>query len=336
MINAVDIKKAILRMFLLAALFFSATVVTAVPSLAQDFEIVDKILVKYNGSGEDVAIPATVEKIFSNAFLNNSQITTVNIPEGVFEIGDNAFDGCSQLQKIYFPSSLRYIGKGAFANCTELKELNLPTGLSTIDEGAFSGCQSLKQVTIPKTVTTIVRAAFDNCTGIEYFSVASENTAYTEIDGVLYTSDKKVLLAYPLARKDTSFRIPDGVMYLERSSFAYQPTLSEIIFPDSLREIRPFTFRNCPGLREITLPETLEHVYEYSFMYCLNLNRIYYKGDTTQTQVHTFDGDYSVTIYANEGSKAQNHAFLYNMNWLPLHDTETILLPKDKSISHED
>ena len=331
-----DIKKAFLHVILLTALFASVFIFTATPSYAEDFEVVDHVLVKYNGPGGNITIPKNVEKIFPNVFLNNSHITTVNIQEGVFEICDNAFDGCNQMQKVHFPSTLRSIGKGAFNNCRKMKELNLPQGLTAIGEGAFCGCSKFEKITIPKSVTVIERAAFAECTNVRSFSVTSGNKSYVADDGILYTSDRKVLIACPLGRNDTSIKIPEGVEYIERNAFGYHPTLKEIIFPASLKEIRPFAFRNCVGLREVVFPETLDTVYEYSFMYCPNLNRVYVKGKETQTQVHAYDGSFSVTIYADEDSRAKHHADLYNMNSLPLHDTETIILPEEKVISHDD
>ena len=333
---ASDIKKVFLQVILLTSLFASVFIFTAVPSYAEDFEVVDHILVKYNGPGGNISIPTNVEKINPNVFLNNTKLTTVNIQEGVFEICDNAFDGCIHIQKVHFPTTLRTIGKGAFNNCLKMKELNLPKGLTTIGEGAFYGCSSFEKVTIPKSVAVLERAVFADCTNIRSFSVESGNYSYVADDGVLYTSDSKVLIACPLGRKDTSFKIPEGVEYIERNAFGHHPTLKEIIFPTSLKEIRPYAFRNCVGLREVTFPETLDCVYEHSFMYCPNLNRVYVKGKDTQTQVHAYDGSYSVTLYADEDSRAKHYADLYNMNWLPLNDTETIILPEEKVISHDD
>ena len=326
--------KFILRILLFFSAIFSLPFFTSISAYASDFEIVDNILVGYHGSGGNITIPGTVEKINSNVFLNNSHITTVNIQEGVFEICDNAFDGCNHMQKVHLPNTLKRIGRRAFANCRKMKEINLPPNLTKIDEEAFSGCKTFEKVSIPKSVSFICYSAFNNCTGIKSFKVASDNKAYTSEDDVLYTADKKTLLAYPLGKNEEQIQIRDGVINIERCAFAYHPTLQKIIFPPSVKELQPFSFSCCLGLKEVTFPKTLKKIYQYAFMYCTNLNRVYYEGKDIETSAHAYDCCYSLIIYADEDSKAYRHTSLYNMNWLPLDDTKTIILPTEKSKSH--
>lgn len=57
-----------------------------------------------------------VTAIAENAFVDNTQITSVTIPEGVTTIGSNAFSGCVNLLVINIGKSVSSIGNKAFAN----------------------------------------------------------------------------------------------------------------------------------------------------------------------------------------------------------------------------
>jgi hypothetical protein len=84
------------------------------------------------------------------------------------------------------------------------------------------GCKSLASVTIPSSVTSIDLIdltvdghgskgviAFGYCTSLTAITVASGNTAYSSVDGVLYNKSKTDLFTYPGGKSGTSFTIPD-------------------------------------------------------------------------------------------------------------------------------
>ena len=83
----------------------------------------------YTGS---INIPASVQAynrtfkvtgISSNAFIYNSDITSVSIPEGVTSIGLNAFQDCTGLTSVTIPSSLTTINNYAFFGCSNLETI---------------------------------------------------------------------------------------------------------------------------------------------------------------------------------------------------------------------
>ena len=62
-----------------------------------------------------------VKVIEENAFMNCSNLLSVEIQRSVTTIGENAFNGCYKLVSVTIPSSAN-VGKNAFCNCRDLKE----------------------------------------------------------------------------------------------------------------------------------------------------------------------------------------------------------------------
>ena len=57
---------------------------------------------------------------------------------------------------------------------------------------------------------------------------------------MLYTKDGKTLIAYPGGRSVKSFRIPDGVTRIAKSSLYSCDALNELYIPKSVTEIKSF------------------------------------------------------------------------------------------------
>ena len=121
-----------------------------------EFEINEKLLVKYNGKSANVVIPEKITKIGAGAFKDNTYIVTVHIPDKVREIAESAFEGCKAL-----------------------REINLPAELMKISYKMLNGCESLKRITIPEKVTEIMYDAMRS--GIEEIEFENPRTSW-ELD----------------------------------------------------------------------------------------------------------------------------------------------------------
>ena len=117
-----------------------------------DFIIDNGVLKKYEGSDQNVDIPADVVEIGAKAFSGNDAIVSVNLPAGLKQIKYYAFGDCKNLEKISFPEGLETISSDAFENCKSLKEVILPDSVSFIDRSAFIYCISLEKVVLPSSV----------------------------------------------------------------------------------------------------------------------------------------------------------------------------------------
>ena len=114
-------------------------------------------IVEYNGTDENVVIPAEVNGytvtgisgwsgkptnshplgVITGAFKNNKTIKTVVIPDTVKYIDDESFYGFTALESVMFGNGVEEIGDYAFENCTSLSKVYIPVSVKKIGAEAF-------------------------------------------------------------------------------------------------------------------------------------------------------------------------------------------------------
>jgi len=166
------------------------------------------------------------------------------------------------------------IGSSAFRNCTGLTSITIPNSVTSIGKEAFQGCTGLTSITIPNSVTAIGTAAFSNCSNLTKILVEEGNTAYTSIEGVLFSNEKTTLVAYPAA-KAPDYEIPNSVTAIGDYAFSNCSGLTSVTIPNSVTTISMSTFANCTGLTSITIPNSVTAISEYAFSNCTAVNTIY-------------------------------------------------------------
>ena len=97
--------------------------------------------------------------------------------------------------------SVTSIGNYAFEYCENITSVTIPDSVTSIGFCVFSNCTSLTSITIPNSVTSISGGAFENCTSLTAINVASENSNYVSVNGVLYNKDKTTIICYPAGKK---------------------------------------------------------------------------------------------------------------------------------------
>ena len=92
-------------------------------------------------------------------------------------------------------------------------------GCSQIAGGALSDLGSaVEEIEIPVNITNIQSGAFAGLSNLGLIEADAANPAYVTVDGVLYTADGTVLLAFPAAWTGT-FQVPEGVKSFAESAF---------------------------------------------------------------------------------------------------------------------
>ena len=98
----------------------------------------------------------------------------------------------------------------AFSSCSGLTNLIIGTNVTEIGLQAFYYCKSLTRVIIPGSVAHLGGETFLRCTSLTEISVATNNLAFSSMDGVLFDKDRTTLIQYP-GGKAGSYVVPGNI-----------------------------------------------------------------------------------------------------------------------------
>ena len=303
----------------------------------------------------DIIIPASVEKIGEEAFSGCTRLKSVTFEEGskLTEIPYKAFYGCFDLNHVTFEgeTSIELIDEYAFFQCEYLTDVTFENNTKDIKVGrqafsydkslqgiysngnvallgnlgvcAFYCCESLEKLALGDSCETITinndYAPFYECYKLEEITVTEGNTAFYDIDGVLfknsYTISSKnytnALFAYTEGRKASSYTVPEGTSGAMIYAFYNVSNLENVTLPDSFRFIdhyafaesglktitnigeldvlKEYTFRNTP-LTSIDLSGyTGKNIGNYTFSQCTALKEVVLPEDITVVSTHAFN-----------------------------------------------
>jgi len=182
--------------------------------------------------------------------------------------------------------------------------------VKSIGDEAFGDGDGLIGITIPGSVTDIGDLAFEYCTSLKSITVASANTVYKSVDGVLYSKDGSLIIRCPervigsitilsgvksIGVKAfyeytslTGISIPGSVTRIETNAFYGCTSLTEITIPSGVTSIAPFAFYQCASLTSVTIPDSVKSIGEYSFCGCSSLSEITIPRNVTRIWDYAF------------------------------------------------
>ena len=225
---------------------------------------------QYTGSGGAVTIPDTtndvpITSIGSDAFYQESTLTSVTIGTNVATISANAFFQCTILSSVSIPGSVTNIGNGPFVDCQSLTVISLSSSnkffISTNQILFNKTMTSLIQFpggigggyTIAAAVTNIGEAFIGNT--LTNISVVSSNFFYSSANGVVFNKNQKFLLAYP-GGASGSYLVPATVTNIASASFEYGIGVSSVSIGTNVAGIGAYAFYDCSSLTAISVNAT--------------------------------------------------------------------------------
>lgn len=248
----------------------------------------------FSNSGlKNVTFEEGVTKIADGLFINCHDLEQIIIPETVTEIGEVAFANCISLQNITIPNSVTNIAWGAFEYCPALETVQIGDGVTDIEPRAFAGNYNLIQVNLPNRLQRIGCEAFEYCSSLRNITIPKSLTeVYSGYDGAYFQSngpfsnsglqnivleDGLESIPYKLLSgcvELESISIPNSVKTIGEYAFAYNPSLSKVVIPNSVILIEDASFDGCSSLSSIQIPDSVTDIGTYAFANCTTLQSI--------------------------------------------------------------
>ena len=202
-----------------------------------------------------VTIPEGVTKITYHAFYYCNSLYYISLPKSVKSISGTAFantawykaqpDGPIYIDEIFYgykgsapedgtvivKNGTKVIADYAFSltrnnyyysydsTGNTFTNIVLPEGLEVIGDLAFAYCEDLEKITIPASVTDIGMYTFAGCSSLSEIEVAAGNTAYTVVDGILYSKDMTELIFCPYSEQTRTIVVPESVKRVDDLAF---------------------------------------------------------------------------------------------------------------------
>ena len=189
----------------------------------------------------------------------------------------------------------------------------IPEGVTTISGYAFLGAQ-MTSISLPESLNQIDNSPFYDTTALTQINVASTNTAFTSVDGVLFGLSAGVarLIAFPANKNASTYTTPTSVSFAgvtpmpvtAISSYAFQRAqklktlnvsegvttlgggiaerarlLSVINLPATYTVMTGQPFGDANGLTSITIQASVSAIGTYTFINAGALSSIYFLGD---------------------------------------------------------
>lgn len=188
-------KKIIYRIFLLSLFFVIAFTIKvhAISDFSYNLDANgNATITAYKGSESNLTIPNIIDghNVISigghafdenyNSITNGHTINKLVISEGIERIELLAFVNCTNLETVELPESLNYIDMHAFLQCSKLKSINIPSKIIRIQNSTFKET-GFTEFKIPENVTSLDSRVFSSCKNLKKVMIYNDNISFYTI-----------------------------------------------------------------------------------------------------------------------------------------------------------
>ena len=185
-------------------------------------------------------------------------------------LGDHSLANCTRMIRAEVPFTATVVDGYAFYGSTPIEKMTLHEGLQRLSQFSLSHINGLTSLTIPASVDSISGTFVTYSDNLSEILVKDGNAKYTSVNGVLFSKNKKLLVAFPHANS-TDYTVPYGTTVIGDNSFRGAKTLHSVDLPNSLQEIQYSAFTDNIGLTSITVPTGVTVIGNSAFSNCTSM-----------------------------------------------------------------
>jgi hypothetical protein len=145
--------------------------------------------------------------------------------------------------------------------------------VTIIGDSAFVQNDTLTSVVIPDSVTNIGVAALAGCLNLTNITVASDNPAFSSLNGVLFDKNQTTLIQFA-GDQVVNYTIPNSVTNIGQTAFAIDLDLRSVTFPSNVTEIGIGAFEACTGLTNVVIGSGVTSIGIDAFAECEGLTNV--------------------------------------------------------------
>ena len=273
--------------------------------------VTDLYPVPVNNSGVDgvVTIPATVTKVWAEAFKENTGLLKVDFGNvtGNVEFGAEVFYNCKNLTEVVLPDGIELIGKYMFYQCNSLTEITIPNTVKAMEQQAFYYCSQLSKVTFAEGNDSngliLTGGVYGSQYGTSYYPVFDRCDNLTQI---AFPKRLETLGAYALCSTNISqITFSEGGLLTEIGQYALSMSeISSVVIPASVVTIGDYAFSRCTKLTSVTFAAdgALEIINSGVFQYT-GVNSVVIPANVTRIGNSAFAYSSLQSVTFEEGSK---------------------------------
>ena len=230
-----------------------------------------------------IQLPDTITSMGNNVFYNCTSLESVNIPSSLTTISAYTFYNCSKITGITLGSNIQTINAYAFYNCYSIKELVLPDSLTTIGEYAFYSCFQILTLILPSNMATIETSAFEKCYKLTEVYDLSSNISVSK--GTTYNGHV-AYYAKAVHRSASTASVLDrsieGFIFAKTNDVLYliscESTASTITLPkhgsETTYQLSQYSICQLPNVTSITVPDYITSFESNTFFECPKLEYV--------------------------------------------------------------
>jgi hypothetical protein len=267
----------------------------------------------------NVNINTNCKIIYSSAFKDCVNLSSVEVPESVTQINSNCFENCSNLTEFEFPSSIKTVEPETFLN-SGIITLTIPESVIELKEKALSGLNSLQTLTIPF-------VGLSQNPGIKqqkFFGAPFGYENYNEYE--TYDVDYTIQTSYEYQSETMSSPRVYQVMY-------FIPETIRNVFVTNQVEIKDEVFNSCDFLTSINFSNITTTIGNKVFYDCVNLTTLGLTNNIISFGEYAFENCSKITAIEYPSSMTTVPKGLFKNSGLTSFDFSKITAIEDEAFN---